>query len=110
MDIGFFILTVLLFFILSQLAFVFDVHGQLIDSYLKFKNRKKKYLYCNCYIVEFPSGEIMYLDNVRTLNYLLNIGIVSYVSEFRCFCYRDYDKKYVKKFIKIHKRESKNYD
>lgn len=112
MDYNIIILLFIFLLVVLLLAFTFDVHGQLIEIYYNYKEKKNKYLHSNYYIVEFPSGEIIYLSDGKMLDYLLKIQIVSYVSKFKCFCYRDYDKKYIKRFIKCYNRERKfeNYD
>lgn len=73
----------------------------LVYKYKRFQFKRKKFYISDCYVVGYPSGEIMFLDDVETFHVLKNKKLVEWQSEYKCYCYRDYEKNYIKRVLKF---------
>jgi hypothetical protein len=68
-------------------------------KYQKYKWKKKRFYLSSYYIVGFPSGEIMYVDDRDLFHKLKKKKLLKWFSEYKCHCFKDCELNYIKKII-----------
>lgn len=96
----------LLFIIILGALFVGSILMNLWEwfeyKYQRYKWIKKERFQVSInYIVGWPSGEVIFIDEKEIFDLLQNKKLILWKFENKCYLYKDYDRNYIKRILKF---------